>query len=215
MRLAIFDFDGTVLRGNSWHAFYWWAVKRAPWRAPELLGALAARRARSIAAPRLRDLALRRLHGLDAAAVAAIGETIYASRLRRRVRSAARREISAARAHDMVPVLATAAFDFLVAPAAAELGIADVIATKVAFANGVCLGRSVPPEPRGAAKVAALRQHFAATEVDWERSAAFSDELEDLPLLTCTGAATFVGRGAVRGGLLPATVRVADWDADR
>src|SRR5258707_816762 len=28
MRLALFDLDGTVLRGNSWHVFYWWTLRR-------------------------------------------------------------------------------------------------------------------------------------------------------------------------------------------
>jgi HAD superfamily hydrolase (TIGR01490 family) len=213
MRLAVFDFDGTLLRGNSWQIFLWWSFARWPTRSPFVFMALAARQARLLTGARLRDVALRPLRGLDAAAVGELGDSVFRSRLRRRLRLAARREVAAARANGMVPVIATSAFDFLVAPVAVDLGVKDVISTKLAYTNGVCLGCTLKPEPRAEQKAAALRRHFASRDIDWERSTAFSDELEDLPLLMCVGQGTLVGWRGPRPSNLSSTIQIVDWEA--
>jgi HAD superfamily hydrolase (TIGR01490 family) len=212
MRLALFDLDGTVLRGNSWHIFYWWALRRWPARAPGLLGLLLLRRLRIVEARTLQQAALRALAGTDATAIAALGRRLFDERLRELIRPAAKREIARRLAEGHEVVIATAAFDFLAAPIAEELGVKQVIATRLAFAGGVCAGRSVFPEPRGAAKADAVRAHFNGSDIDWLRSCAFTDEREDFPLLALVGERVFVTSSRVRPGDLPEGVRVEDWD---
>ena len=56
-RLAIFDFDGTLLRGNSWHEFFFAEMRRHPARAPLLASGWLLRRTRLWSGPRLRALA--------------------------------------------------------------------------------------------------------------------------------------------------------------
>jgi HAD superfamily phosphoserine phosphatase-like hydrolase len=172
MRLALFDLDGTLLRGNSWRAYFWWALRRWPARAPGLLGWLALRRIRLIAGRTLREKALRPLRGLDARALAEIGRGIFLEQLRGQIRAMAREEIAQAIAEGYQPVLATGAFEFLAEPLAQELGITEIVATRLEFADGKCLGRIAGMETRGAAKAEAVRARFLGRAVEWERSRA-------------------------------------------
>ena len=212
MRLALFDLDGTVLRGNSWHEYFWWTMRGRPALAPGLLARLALRRIGLMRADVLRAAALRPLNGLEAAAVAALGARVWTERLRAQVRLAAREEIARVRRDGCEPVLATGAFDFLAEPVAAELGVREIVCTRLDYAGDICLGRVAGAEARGRAKADAVRAHFAKREVDWMRSRAYSDDVEDAPLFALVGESVLVARGAIRPVSLLANVKVADWD---
>jgi putative phosphoserine phosphatase/1-acylglycerol-3-phosphate O-acyltransferase len=211
MRLAVFDLDGTVLRGNSWQEYFWWTLRSHPCRAPALLALLFLRQLRLIEARTLKNAALRTLRGASAAKVAALGERIFRERLNPTLRGIARTEVARARADGCELVLATGAFDFLARPVAAELGIAHVLCTRVEMHADVCAGRIDGTEVRGTIKAEALKSHFADRPVDWAGSRAFSDELEDLPLLSLVGTPTFVARSGVRPDGLPAHIPVVGW----
>jgi HAD superfamily hydrolase (TIGR01490 family) len=209
MRLAIFDLDGTVLRGNSWRRFFWWTLWHRAGSAPGLAGRLALRRGRLISARTLKEATLRPLRGLDQAAIRALGERIFLQELRAIIRPAARREVARAVAEGFEPMLATAAFEFLAAPVAEELGIREMIATQLEFSGGNFVGRIAQPEPRGPQKAAAVQAHFSGRQVDWKASRAFSDEVLDLPLLRLVGNPALVARR--RPAKLPPDVPVVDW----
>lgn len=213
MRPALFDLDGTVLRGNSWHEYFWWSLRRWPTRAPGLLIRLALRRGGFITAEDLREAALHPLRGLNVAAIAEIGRGICAERLVSRVRPVARREIARARAEGCEPVLATGAFDFLAMPLAEALGIREVVCSRLEFRDGRCLGKILGAETRGAEKAEAVRRHFAGREIDWTRGRAFSDDLEDIPLWSLVGEGTWVTSTQTRPAALPEHVRVVSWDS--
>ena len=212
MRLALFDLDGTVLRGNSWHEYFWWSVRQRPAAAPWLLAHLALRRARLTESHTLARVTLGPLRGQDPEAVAAVGRQVFADRVGALIRPAARREIARCVADGCVPVLATATMDFLAFPVAAELGVREVIATRLEYAAGKCQGRWLLPEPRGVAKAAAVQARFAGQAVDWAGSRAYSDEAVDLPLLGLVGEPVFVT--AMRPAGLDARIRSVDWDAE-
>jgi len=213
MRLALFDLDGTVLRGNSWQLYFWWLVRRRPVQAPGLLARLVLRAAGAGSGRALREAALRPWRGADTTELAAVGRQMLDERLRAEVRPVARREIARAIADGCEPVLATAAFDFLAEAVARELGVREVVCTRLEFAEGKFAGRIAGPELRGEAKAAAVRTRFAWRDVDWAASRAFSDDAEDGPLFTLVGEAVFIARGAMRPAGLPANVRAVDWDA--
>jgi HAD superfamily hydrolase (TIGR01490 family) len=212
MRLALFDLDGTVLRGNSWHEYFWWTARNRPALAPGLLARLAMRCVGLMRPDTLRAAALRPLGGLETAAVAEFGARVCAERLRALVRPVAREEIARARADGCEPVLATGAFDFLAKPLAAELSVREIVCTRLDYAGEICLGRVAGVEARGRAKADAVRERFAGREVDWARSRAYSDDVEDAPLFALVGEPVLVARGTIRPVSLPANVKVADWD---
>lgn len=209
MKLAIFDLDGTVLRGNSWRAYFWWMVRRRPGRAAGLLCALARRAVGLLDARGLREEALAPLRGLDASAVRAVGAELVAQRLSAQIRPRARQELARCVAEGHEPVLATGAFDFIAEVLAAELGIRRVVCTRLAYGeNGLCEGRIQGAETRGRAKAEAVRAMFEGRSVDWAGSCAFSDDMEDAPLFALAGRPVLVTRAAKA----PEGIEVANWD---
>ncbi len=212
MRLALFDLDGTVLRGNSWQEFFWWQLRRRPLLAPGLLARLALRTAGAMSGRALREAALRPWAGLDATELAALGRRVTETRLRALVRPVARREIARAVTDGCEPALATGTFDFLAAAIATELGVREIVCTRLEFSGGKFTGRIAGDEARGAAKAAAVRAHFAGREVEWARSRAFSDHLEDAPLFALVGEPVFVAPAGARPAGLPPGMSVVDWD---
>jgi HAD superfamily hydrolase (TIGR01490 family) len=211
-RLAVFDFDGTVLRGNTWHLFFAEELRRRRSRAPWLLAALAIRRTRLVPAEWLQNRALAPWRGQSRAQVEDVARAFYAAQLRPRLRTAALAEIARHRAQGDTVVVVSAAWDVLLAPFAAEQGLLHWAGTPVAFDGDACLGRLATPLLRGEAKVAWLRQAFAGQAVDWAGSHAYGDEASDLPMLGMVGSPCFVAanEAAVPAGL-PAGVRRLTW----
>lgn len=213
-RLAIFDLDGTVLSQNSWQQFFWWSLRRWPSAAPALLGRLTWRKMGGCSSLRLRAAALKRLRGATLDEVAEIAQQVFESRLRQTIRSQARIEIESVRRAGFQPVLATAAFDFLVGPIAKELEISEVVASRVRSTDGVCDGTFAEPETRGARKMAALQRHFEGSEIDWVNSRAYSDDLEDAPMWSLVGDPIMVAPPTSRVVMPPQGVRLLTWRDD-
>ena len=161
MKLAIFDFDGTLLRGNSYHLFFWWVLRARPGRAPGLLFFLLVRRLRLVPARVLKNRTRASLRGLTGAEVSAVGRRLYAGLLASRLRPAGLREIAARRAEGCESrALVTGAFDFLVAPFVEEQAIATWRATGVAFCDGRCEGVIDGVELMGEGKLRAVEKAF-------------------------------------------------------
>ncbi len=212
MRLAIFDFDGTVIRGNSWHEFFRSEVRRRPARAPVLLLAGMLRRSRVWSGSRLRAFALSGLRGMAEAGVLALGNELYMRRLAAQVVPEAVAEITARRAAGFEIVIATGAFAFNVAPFARSVGAHAVIATEVEFQDGVCTGRMLWDETLGAAKAAALRERFGdEAAVDWSRSCVYTDSATDAPLLALVGERCFVSADGNPVAGLPENTQCLRW----
>lgn len=212
MRLAIFDLDGTILAGNSWHEFFRFELRRRPARAPLLACGWLLRRLRVWPGVRLRELALGGLRGCSAEGVALLGEQVYRERLAPLVRRRAREEIARRREAGCEIVFASGAFDFAVAPLARELAVRSVVASRVAVRDDVCLGHYEGPERLGVAKAAAVREMFAERDVDWEGSCAFTDAVSDAPLLELVGERVFVVNSQPPPAFLPPGTRVEEWD---
>lgn len=212
MKLAVFDFDGTVLRGNTWHLFFAGQLRERRVRAPWLLAALVVRRTRLVPAEWLQDQALAPWRGQSRPQVEEAARGFYETQLRPRLRAAALAEISRHRAQGDEVVVVSAAWDVLLAPFAAELGLARWAGTPVAFEGDRCAGRLAAPLLRGEAKAAWLRQTFAGQEVDWAGSHAYGDEAADLPMLRLVGSPCFVvaNETAAPAGL-PAGTRRLTW----
>ncbi len=211
-RLAIFDFDGTILSGNSWHEFFRSEIRRCPSRAPLLISGYVLRRLRWWSGERLRDFALRGLRGLTTAKVSALGEHLHAVRLAPQVRAAAFAEIGRRRAAGFLIVIATGTFDFVVAPFARAVRADMVIATSVAFKDGHCLGRVIGAETLGPAKAAALKVKAEAHgPIDWDASCAYSDSMIDRPLLAMVGERRFVSRKSLLPADAPAGTTLVSW----
>ncbi|HTQ31057.1 MAG TPA: HAD-IB family hydrolase [Opitutaceae bacterium] len=213
MKVAIFDFDGTLLRGNSYHLFFQWQLQHRPGRAPALLGWALLRRARLVPARFLKNRALQMLRGRPAAEVSELGRRLYAGLLAPRLRPAGLQELVQRRAEGCEILLLTGAFDFLAAPLAEAQGISLWRATRVRFQNGACAGIIDGAEMAGAAKLRALEDLLAGRTVDWPRSWAYGDEESDGVVLSRVGQPVWIKtrRKTPRG--LPPACRVVQWEA--
>jgi putative phosphoserine phosphatase/1-acylglycerol-3-phosphate O-acyltransferase len=207
MKIALFDFDGTILEGNSWHLFFAQTVRQRP----TLLAALLLRKLRLSSARQLKNAALRSLAGRSALEVQQFAESFHRRHLQPRLRPKALAQLAASRAEGCQLVLATGAFDFLVRPFARELAIPLVIATRLGFRGDTCLGDIDGPECRAQKKVEAVETAFAGQTIEWDRSYAFSDNDDDLPLLTKVGRGVWVNAPAVRQRDRPASISFQQW----
>jgi putative phosphoserine phosphatase / 1-acylglycerol-3-phosphate O-acyltransferase len=213
MKLAIFDFDDTLLRGNSYHLFFRRVLRIRPGRAPELLFCLLLRRLRLVPARFLKNRALAMLRGMTEAELAAFGRRFYAELLSSRLRSAGLQELAVRRADDCEVVLITGAFDFLVAPFVEAHAIKIWRATCMAFRNGRCEGVIDGVELVGKEKLRVLKNLFAGQTVDWAESWAYGDENGDIPLLASIGHPVWVKPNRPLPAGLPPTCEVVDWDS--
>jgi HAD superfamily hydrolase (TIGR01490 family) len=213
MKLAIFDFDGTLLRGNSYHLFFRWALRARPGRAPGLLFCLLLRWLGLVPARFLKNRTLGIMRGLTGAEVSALGRRLYAELLAPRLRPAGLQEIATRRAGGCEIVLVTGAFDFLVAPLVEAQAIALWRATGVAFSNGRCEGVIGGVELAGEEKLRAVENLFAGQKVDWAASWAYGDEEGDVSLLTHVGHPVWVKSHRLVPGWLSPACDLVDWDS--
>jgi putative phosphoserine phosphatase/1-acylglycerol-3-phosphate O-acyltransferase len=91
-----------------------------------------------------------------------------------------------------VLVLATTTPDDLVRPLAELLGLDDVVATRYAWVDGVYTGKLDGGFVWGFGKLTALRKWSDAHDVDLAESFAYSDSINDLPMLSAVGHPTAV-----------------------
>src|SRR5690606_23454454 len=88
-------------------------------------------------------------------------------------------------------VLVSASGEEIVRPIGEMLGVTDVIATRMAVADG-CYTGEIEFYAAGENKVTAVREMAAASGYDLSESYAYSDSIADLPLLEAVGHPTAV-----------------------
>lgn len=211
MKLAVFDFDGTLLRGNSWHRFFRWQLRTQPLTSPGLLAAFAWRRMRLLSSRALQERALGAWRGRTRAEVTRTGEQLYHLLIEPHLRPAGLQEIERCRAEDFEVVVLSGAFDFLVQPFAETCEIARWRATRLEYDAEVFTGRLLEASLTGEAKAAALASLGAGETVDWAASRAYGNESGDLPVLRLVGLPCWVRTRRKPPAGLPAPCRLVDW----
>jgi phosphatidylglycerophosphatase C len=192
--VAAFDFDGTLLAGDSFLPFLVRAVgpRSVMGAGPAVVRAVGALRDRDAAKA---VLVRRLLHGYPAGDLAALGET-YSAELVGRLRSSMTERVAWHRQHDHRLVLVSASLDAYLTPLGRRLGFDAVLATRLEVgADGLLTGRLQGPNVRGREKEARLRAWLtstfdgATTEV-W----AYGDSAGDRELLAMADHPTLVSR---------------------
>ncbi len=189
--LALFDLDHTLVPHDSdeeWVAFLVeeGALDRAQWDAAN--HDLIARYNRGEAgAIEFTEFYLSTLTQFDDVALLRLRERYLEAKVRPRITTAARRLVDQHRSAEDLVIVTTAVFRFLSEPIAAEFGIADVIATEAERLDGRYTGRvsGIPNTREG--KLERLLMFLAARGQrlsDFRRIYAYSDSLNDLPLLS-------------------------------
>jgi putative phosphoserine phosphatase/1-acylglycerol-3-phosphate O-acyltransferase len=99
----------------------------------------------------------------------------------------ARGMIEANRAVGIAPVLVTGSPDFVAAPLARRLGIADLAANRLAYTRGLATGRLRPPVMAGDEKAAWCARYAVANQLELANCWGYADSYYDLPFLAAMG----------------------------
>jgi phosphoserine phosphatase len=195
LRLAIFDFDGTLsardtlpLVGREWlrqgrsRARYAAVYLRIiPW--------VAAQRAGVLSRERMKEAAVTRFHSMFAGMTAGDIDDFFRrawGELRLRLVAPVAAEVARARDAGFHLVLLSGAYQQLLERAGEELGFDTVLGVRLHGADEGAAGPATPPCIDGARKLVLLRQRFPEG-VDWAASTAYADSWDDLPLLQAVG----------------------------
>ena len=193
MRVAFYDFDGTLVGSNVVTRYFFFA-RRAPGLADRL------RRTTIVVGGlpywlwldgrsrlRFNEVFYRQYRGLSEAWLRRTAERLYDEEIRPSVYAGSRELIEADRKAGFEPVLVTGGLDVAVGPAARRLGFEATLANRMIFRNGTATGELEQPLLAEAGKVEAMLEHCRRYNVDAAASKAYSDSYSDAPMLECVG----------------------------
>ncbi len=186
--LAIYDFDGTMIPGDSIVAYVRFAFSRGFVKLPGLLSAALsgiASRIRLISAGEAKRRTLRFRMAMTPEAGAGL-DSAFAETLLTRLRPDALTRMVRDQAAGRRIILLSASTDNYMQPLAARLGVDALICTRLnELPEGNC---------RGTAKVERLQAWLAEAGItpDYPGSAAYGDSRSDAPVLALTGHPTLV-----------------------
>lgn len=200
---AFFDLDNTVMQGAALFHFGRGLYKRKFFETRELLRFAwqqAWFRLAGVEDPEhmqeARDSALSIVQGHRVSELQSIGEEIYDEYMAERIwpgtRALAQRHLDAGQRVWLV----TAAPVELGQVMATRLGLTGAIGTVAEVADGVYTGALVGDLMHGPAKADAIARLAAAEGLDLSRCVAYSDSVNDLPMLTAVGRAVAVNPDA-------------------
>lgn len=187
--LDFFDVDHTVTRHATAGSYMRRAVARgyAPW--PILLALPWYGIAYRLGLLRFRGRAdiVGSLRGVPRADLEALARQTFDERVRGDLNPSVVRLIRERLAAGRRVVLATSTLDIIVAPLAEHLGVRDVIATTLEFADGVATGRVSDRPLIGDEKRRRVLAFIRAAREDPRRCSFHADSIYDLPLLEAVG----------------------------
>jgi phosphatidylglycerophosphatase C len=197
--LAIFDLDGTLIRGDSFLPF----LVSFAWRRRRFLPILvlpfyvALYACRVLSAQRAKERLIRAfVRGETTEEIARHAERFTSDWVQKRFRQEV---LALLRKHQQAGhrvVLISASPDLYVPCIARSLNVTETICTRVAIANGVYLGSLASPNCKGEQKVVMLQSYLGRSKAP-AGSCAYGDSRSDLALIHWVGRGYRVGRTIV------------------
>ena len=202
---ALFDFDGTLIRGDSIIAFCRYAQARGFCTSAHLrraAGAAVRYGLHLISAKESKQVAMGFLAGRPSAEVDALARDFCREILLPAIRPQALEAIARHRASGAEVLLITASTPCYLMPLKASLGLTEIIGTRMDIdANGVYTGMICGNNCKGVEKPLRLAEYLAAMgdRLDYDSSWAYGDSASDAPMLRLCAHPVMVNP---RGGLL-------------
>ena len=207
-RLALYDFDGTMLPGDSIALYAWFAVKRGDMPLPlffhACLGALGYGLGR-VSAEESKNRALSFQIGWSEKRKQEFNEAFVQKVLLKKIYPKALAQLNRDREEGFLPLLVSASTENYMALAGKTLGFYDVIATRLV--DGRVSGNC-----RGEEKVRRIYEWLSQRQIeaDFSLSRAYGDSRGDLPMLRLCGFPTQVNpKEKLRKAA--GSMAVADW----
>jgi len=192
-RAAFYDLDGTLVDLNLVHAAIFTLANLGEWsgRVSYLLG-FAARIPRLYVAEQrdrrlLNTVLFEAFKGISRDRLFSLGEEYCERILVGHLFPRAIELIEANRAAGIEPVLVTGSPDFIVAPIARHLGIADFAGNRFVFSRGRATGRLAEPVMAGDEKAVWCENYAAGRDIDLADCWGYADSHYDAPFLAAVG----------------------------
>lgn len=192
---AVFDYDGTLIDGFSGYSF----IKDRFWRGklgPREAGKIAQAVITGVHTPEefvdFLDWSLEAYAGRNVEELQALGRKVYDDDIANRLRPEAWALLETHRLAGHTLILASSGTAIQLEAIAQATGIDHVIATEFEVVDDVATGRITGQPPWGPFKADAVAKLAATLDVDLDRSFAYSDGDEDIPLLSGVGNPTAV-----------------------
>jgi HAD superfamily hydrolase (TIGR01490 family) len=218
MRLAIFDLDGTLVRGSSERLFWRYLVARNA-QGPRQIAAYLLFLLRYLPTGGIHTLKKNKAYlcGLRRADVDALAEDFVATRLVQRLRDAVVQRLRQHVLRGDAVVLLTGTIEPIAQALARRLGVRYVCATLCSERHGRYLAQPPETHPFGAAKLGLARQLAAQIGCELKGAAAYGDSRHDLFLLEAVSEPVAVSPDAAlsRVALARDWEIIADRDAQR
>lgn len=191
---AVFDLDNTLVRGSSLFHFGREMVRRRRLKARHVLrftgaeaGYVLRRGEPTGISSTVADRTLALVAGMRQADLLDLAVEFAETRLHRHLSTEVYQQVIGFKRAGFTTVLATASPQELAGAIAAALGMSAAIGTVSEVTDGVYTGRLGGPVTHGPMKAQRVRALLAERGLDARRSWAFSDSVNDLPLLTLVG----------------------------
>jgi HAD superfamily hydrolase (TIGR01490 family) len=183
--LAVFDLDGTLVRGDTFLPFLaTFSFRRGrPWLLLLLPFWVLLYVCRLVPAERAKErLLIAFFRGEAPDVIAEHAARFSQTWVKKRLRAPVVEKLRQHQAAGHRVILLSASPDLYVPAVGGLLGIAEVVCTRVAVECNLCRGTIVGDNCKGVAKVSVLKRHLRAPEPP-EESYAYGDSASDLPLL--------------------------------
>ncbi len=196
MKLAIFDFDGTLLTkdtlpslGKEWirqkrsrNRYHFVFLAVIPILAWFKLGFISREKFKNLAFDKFNRI----YKGMSRAEIIEYFQKAYPN-LKINFNTAVLKEIETARKEGFHCVLLSGSYAELLRIVASDLGMDTVIGAEIDFREGIFDTRVKVPFINGKKKVALLQSAFAGENIDWDGSKCFADSVADIDLMQLVG----------------------------
>lgn len=196
MRVAVFDFDGTIYKKQTFGLLMAQLATHPTYRSHynkfyfSILPTFIARKLRLTSEMKMRSKMMRKylevFKGLSKEEIIAYYEGIAES-----MQDDFNEEVLAAmaehKADGMYIMLVSGAFTTLLEPVAGHLPIDVFIGTEIPYTNGIYDPDKPIHHIQADRKTEAIHKHLGNKEIDWENSFAYGDSYADLPVLEMVG----------------------------
>ncbi len=195
--IAFFDFDGTLLTGDSGLLCAGESVRRGllgPGIVLSFVGRYALYKAGLGTRRSMQDVGFRCYAGRTLEELRATTRDLHHGRLRHHTSPAMRAAFEAHRARGDRLVILTGAAHFFAEPLAEEWGFDEVHGTRLAYEGGRCTGRVEGEILDGVQKRVLAERLASEAGTTLEACAFYTDHVADLPLLEVVGRPVVVGQ---------------------
>ena len=207
---AVFDFDGTIIAGYSALVFLREQVRNGQLSVRQLLEVVTAMTSfglGNMGFSALMASTAQLMDGAEETAYEAMGADLYHRQIARLVYPEARRLIAAHRARGHTLAIVSSATRYQVAPAAEDLGIDEVMCTRLEVRDGLFTGAVIRPTCFGPGKREAAEALATRAGADLDDGFFYSDSTDDIELLERVGHPVALNPSA----RLRAVARDRDW----